>query len=138
MTEKLVANIVSFEEDDALVTLAFAANEEQDSPYVMLQYPLQTDEQDRRLRLDSLYIERNDQAFGCYRGVASISRIGDRIEIALNVEGKRRLQAEQIVIAPVNWSPAIDQDWRASPNCQRANMTSNTADNMSMGFGLAL
>ncbi|WP_306393487.1 Imm10 family immunity protein [Telluria beijingensis] len=109
MNEVLVATLVSFEEDAALVTLAFAADEGQSAQYLMLQYSLQTDEQDRRLHLDGLYIERNDQAFGCYRGVASIRRIGDRIDIVLNAEGKRRLKAETIAVSPVNWSPAIDQ-----------------------------
>jgi len=107
--ESLVANLVSFEEDAAQVMLAFAADEGEAAQYLILQYPLQTDEQDRRLRLDGLYIERNDQAFGCYRGVASIRRVGDRIDIDLNAEGKRRLKAERIVVAPVSWSATIDQ-----------------------------
>jgi len=109
MIEKLVANIVSIEEDDSMAVLAFCADENHSDEYVMLQYPLQTDEQDRRLRLDGLYIERNDQAFGCYHGVESIRRIGDRIEIDLNTDGKRRLKLERIVIVPVRWNPAIDQ-----------------------------
>jgi hypothetical protein len=109
MNEKLVANIVSFEEDDAMAVFAFCADEEQSAEYVLLQYPLQTDEQDRCLRLDGLYIERNDQAFGCYHGVKSIRRIGDRIEIDLNAEGKQRLKLDRMVIVPVDWSPIIDQ-----------------------------
>jgi hypothetical protein len=109
MNEQLVANFVSFEEDEAVAVFAFCADEGQSAEYVMLQYPVQTDEQDRRLRVDGLYIERNDQAFGCYRGVESISRIGDRIEIDLNAEGKRRLKVERIVIVPAHWSPKIDQ-----------------------------
>ena len=109
MNDELLANIVSFEEDDAMVTLAFSANEGESAEYLMLQYPLQTDEQDRRLRLDGLYIERNDQGFGCYQGVKSIRRIGDRIEIDLGAEGQRRLKVERLVIAPAHWSPTIDQ-----------------------------
>jgi hypothetical protein len=109
MNEELVANKVSFEEDDAMAVFAFCADEGQYSEYLMLQYPLQTDEQDRRLGLNGLYIERNDQAFGCYRGVESIRRIGDRIEIDLNAEGKRRLKMERMVIFPVHWSSTIDQ-----------------------------
>jgi hypothetical protein len=104
-----LANTVSFEEDDATVVLAFSAGEDEATSYLMLQNPLQTDEQDRRLRLDGLYIERDDQAFGCYRGVESVRRIGDRIEIDLTAEGKRRLHVEQLVIAPTHWSPMIDQ-----------------------------
>ncbi|MEW6759885.1 MAG: hypothetical protein AB1437_03605 [Pseudomonadota bacterium] len=56
-----------------------------------------------------LYIELNDQAFGCYHGVESIRRIGDRIEIGLNTVGKRRLKLERIVVVPAHWSPTIDQ-----------------------------
>ena len=75
----------------------------------MLQYPLQTDVQDRRLGPDGLYIERDDQAFGCYRGVRSIRKICDRIEIDLNAEGKRWLKVERMVIVPVHWNSTIDR-----------------------------
>lgn len=109
MNKELVANRVSFEEDDIMAVFAFCADEGQSAEYVMLQYPLQADEQDRRLGLDGLYIERDDQAFGCYRGVESIRRNGDRIEIGLNAEGKRRLKVERMVIVPAHWSSTIDQ-----------------------------
>lgn len=90
--------------------LAFSSSVDGAGNYLMLQYPLQTDEQDRRLCLDGLYIERDDQAFGCYHGVDSIRRIGDRIEIDLTPEGKRRLHVERLVIVPAHWSPTIDKD----------------------------
>lgn len=109
MNERLVARIVSFDEDEVMAVFAFFADEGESADYLMLQYPLETDEQDRHLRLDGLYIERNDQAFGCYRGVESIKRIGDRIEIDLNAKGKRQLKVERMVIVPVHWSPLIDQ-----------------------------
>jgi len=109
MHDELVANKVSFEEDDAMAVFAFCADEGQSAEYLMLQYALQTDEQDKRLGLGGLYIERDDQAFGCYRGVESIRRIGDRIEIDLNTEGRQRLKAGRIIIVPVHWSSAIDQ-----------------------------
>jgi hypothetical protein len=109
MNEELVASKVSFEEDDATAVFAFCADERRSAEYLILQHPLQTDEQDRRLGLDGLYIERDDQAFGCYRGVESIRRICDRIEIVLNAEGKRCLKAERMVIVPVRWSSTIDR-----------------------------
>lgn len=109
MNKELVAKTVSFEEDDIMAVFAFRADEGQSAEYVMLQYPMQTDEQDRRLGLEGLYIERDDQAFGCYRGVESIRRRGDRIEIGLNAEGKRRLKVERMVIVPSHWSSTIDQ-----------------------------
>jgi hypothetical protein len=109
MTEELMANVVSFEEDDAMAVFVFSSDEGQSAAYLMLQYPLQTDEQDRRHRLDGLYIERNDQASVCYHGVESIKRVGDRIEINLNAEGKRRLEVERMIIVPARWNPTIDQ-----------------------------
>lgn len=109
MNEELIASKVSFQEDDAMVLLAFQADERQSAAYLMLQYPLQTDEQDRRLGLDGLYIERDDQAFGCSRGVRSIRKIGNRIEIDLNAEGKRWLKVERMVIVPVHWNSTIDR-----------------------------
>jgi hypothetical protein len=38
MNDELVANIVSFEEDDAVAVLAFCAEEGQSSQYLMLQF----------------------------------------------------------------------------------------------------
>lgn len=109
MNDELLANIVSFEEDDALVVFAFSAHEGEGAEYLMFQCPLQMDEHETCLRLDGLYIERNDQRFGCYHGVESIRRIGNRIEINLNAEGKRRLKVDRMVIAPVQWSPTVDK-----------------------------
>lgn len=109
MNEELVASKVSFEEDDAMVVFAFCADERRSGEYLILQYRLQTDEQDTRLGMDGLYIERNDQAFGCYRGVESIRRVDDRIEIDLNAEGEGCLKAKRMVVVPVRWSSTIDQ-----------------------------
>lgn len=109
MNERLVARIVSFDEDEVMAVFAFFADEGESVDYLMLQYLLETDEQDRHLRLDGLYIERNDQVLGCYRGVESIKQIGNRIEIDLNAKGKRQLKVERMVIVPVHWSPLIDQ-----------------------------
>jgi hypothetical protein len=109
MNYELLANIVSFEEDEEMLVFAFFATEGESAKYMMFQYPLQPDEQNRDLHLDGLYIERDNQAFGCYRGVKSIRRLDDRIEIDLNDEGKQRLKVEHIVIAPAHWNPVIDQ-----------------------------
>ena len=69
--------------------------------------PLKPEEQDRRLGLDGLYIECDDQLKGCYRGVESIRRVKDRIEIVLTEKGKQRLKVRQVSITPVPWSPII-------------------------------
>ena len=51
MDYELVANIVSLDEDGEMLVLAFSANDGATEKYFMLQYPLQTGEQDRDLGL---------------------------------------------------------------------------------------
>jgi hypothetical protein len=41
---------------------------------------------------------------GCHRGVESIRRVKDRIEIVLTEEGKQRLKVQQVSITPVPWN----------------------------------
>jgi len=109
MDYELLASVVSFEENEEALVFAFSADEGGSAKYLMLQYPLQTDEQDRNLQLDGLYIERDDQVFGCHHGVMSIRKIDDRIDIELSDLGKRRLQVERLAIIPAHWDTAIDQ-----------------------------
>lgn len=105
---ELTAGAASVEEDEDTFVLAFADDAENPSTYLMLQYPLDVDEQDVRLGLDGLYIERDDQSLGCYRGVSAIRRTGERIEIALTDSGRGRLEAERITVTAVPWQPVID------------------------------
>lgn len=108
MDYELLASVVSFEENEETLTFAFSADEGGSAKYLMFQYPLQADEQDRNLELDGLYIERDDQVFGCYHGVKSIRTIDDRIEIELSDTGKRRLQVERMVVIPALWDTPIE------------------------------
>lgn len=105
---EITARAASVEEDEDMFVLAFADDAENPSTYLMLQYSLDVDEQDVRLGLDGLYIERDDQSLGCYRGVSAIRRTGDRIEIALTDSGSRHLEAERITVTAVPWQPLID------------------------------
>ena len=109
MDYELLACIVWFEENEETLTFAFSGDEGGSAKYLMFQYPLQTDEQDRNLELDGLYIERDDQVFGCYHGVKSIRTIDDRIEIELSDTGKRRLQVERMVIIPEYLDTSIEK-----------------------------
>ncbi|WP_323144994.1 Imm10 family immunity protein [Massilia phyllosphaerae] len=109
MDYELLASVVSFEENEETLTFAFSADEGGSAKYLMFQYPLQADEQDRNLELDGLYIERDDQVFGCYHGVKSIRTIDDRIEIELSDTGKRRLQVERMVVIPALWDTPIER-----------------------------
>ena len=109
MNYELAADTISCDDAGEMLFFAFSADGSDPAKYVMFQCPLRTDEQDSHLGLNGLYIERDDQVFGCYNGVKSITKLGDRIEIDLNDEGQRHLRVKRLLIAPVNWSPMIDQ-----------------------------
>lgn len=107
MNYELLAKFASLEEDEESLVFAFSADECGAGKYVMFQYPLRSENQDRRFGLDGLYIECDDQSKGCYRGVESIRRVEDHIEIDLTEKGKRRLKMDRVYITPVFWSPTI-------------------------------
>ena len=66
MSYELEASFASLEEDGESLVFAFAADESGAGKYVMFQFPLCAEEQDRRLGLDGLYVECDDQSGGCY------------------------------------------------------------------------
>lgn len=109
MNYELEANFASLEEDDESLVFALTADESGVGKYVMFQFPLRAEEQDRRLGLDGLYIECDDQSRGCYLGVESIRRAGDRIEIGLTEKGKQSLKVQHVCITPMPWGPTITQ-----------------------------
>jgi len=109
MNYELEASFASLEENGESLVLAFAADESGAGKYVMLQFPLRAEEQDRRLGMDGLYVECDDQSRGCYLGVESIRRAGDRIEIGLTEKGKQSLKVQHVCIIPMSWGPTITQ-----------------------------
>jgi hypothetical protein len=109
MNYELEAKFASLEEDDERLVFALAADDSGDGKYVMFQLSLRAEDQDRRLGLDGLYIECDDQSRGCYLGVESIRRAGNRIEIGLTDKGKQSLKVQQVCITPISWDPTITQ-----------------------------
>ena len=49
------------------------------------------DEQDRRLSMDAIYLEGDDQGKCCYGGADSISVLDDAVEVRLNDRGLEKL-----------------------------------------------
>jgi len=109
MNYELEASFASLEEDGESLVFAFSADDSGAGKYVMFQFPLPAEEQDRRLSWDRLYIECDDQSRGCYLGVESIRLAGDRIEIGLTEKGKQRLKVQHVCIIPKYWGPTITQ-----------------------------
>lgn len=83
MNGELGANKVSLGGNDAKAVFALRADQGQSADYLCFSIPLQTEGRDKRLGLYGLYMERDNQAFGCYRGVESVRSVGGRIEIDL-------------------------------------------------------
>jgi hypothetical protein len=109
MNYELAARLISVQEDEDGFVLAFADDESEKAQYLMLQYSLCPDDQDMRLGLNGLYIERDHQGQGCYRGVSEIRRFDRRIEIYLTESGKQHLRTQHIVITPLPWQSMLDQ-----------------------------
>src|SRR5262249_16024561 len=49
------------------------------------------DEQDIKLRMDTIYLERFDQAYSCYHGAQSIDVTSTGVELKLNAHGRKSL-----------------------------------------------
>ena len=66
--------------------------------YLMIQTAYQFDEQDVKLGMDTYHIERDDQSYGGYGGVAKIILQRAHIEVALDEVGKKNLQCDGLKI----------------------------------------
>lgn len=95
MSYELRATLVSLEENDENLVFAFSDDEAGAGKYVMFQCSTISEEG------DGLYIECDDQSTACYRGVASIRQVGERLEIALTEKGRQRMGVGQVLITPL-------------------------------------
>lgn len=109
MNFELVAKSISLHEEEGALVFAFSDDDHGFDSYLMLQHPLFPQEQDIQLGLGGLYIERDDQKYGCHGGVRAIKRIDNRIEIHLTARGMQKLHTDKIIITPTPWTPVIDQ-----------------------------
>lgn len=109
MNFELSAKSISLCEDEENLVFAFGDDDPGVARYLMLQHALSHQEPDTQLALDGLYIERDDQKYGCYVGVQAIRRIDNRIEIELTQRGIQKLCVDNIIITPIPWIPIIDQ-----------------------------
>lgn len=109
MSYELLARFTSFQEDEEALVFSLADDELAATKYVTLQRSSHPQKQDVEQQLDGLYIERDDQQYGCYLGVQEIRRDGNRIEIHLTDHGKRMLDLAGIVIIALPSQPVVDQ-----------------------------
>jgi hypothetical protein len=77
--------------DELWVTLRFRSQDSGDD-VVHVVCALEADEQDARLGMDRLYLERDDQSRGGYGGADAVRVTASGVDILLNRDGLDRLQ----------------------------------------------
>ncbi len=98
---------VSVVDDEACTVVTFADHPEMPSRWVMIQRALSYDEQDRRLGMDGIYLEVEDQSRSVYRGIEAMRFEPDYIEIRLGAEAVQQLAVEGEIVLRLN-AQAVD------------------------------
>jgi hypothetical protein len=89
MTPAFHASCISIDDTADCLQIGFADREHNTQDYLLLQRAHEIDEQDKRLGFDGVYIERNDQSFSMYGGIARFELLEDRVRILLDEKGAR-------------------------------------------------
>ena len=95
MSPAFHANCVSIEETDVCVQIGFADHEFETTEYLTLQRGRAFDEQDKRLGLADVYVERNAQGNSMYGGVAHYELSPARFRIRFDEKGARVMHGLQ-------------------------------------------
>jgi immunity protein 10 of polymorphic toxin system len=93
--ENLAAAEVTMMDDGECLTVAFRDGNRKER-YLLVQRAKVPSAQDRTLGMSTYYIERNDQRYSCYGGMATLELHPDAVAIELNEQGASRLQAKRL------------------------------------------
>ncbi|HEX8954919.1 MAG TPA: Imm10 family immunity protein [Burkholderiaceae bacterium] len=91
MDYDLEARHVHIEDDGEILTMGFSDDQFAPRKYVLLQKALKPDEQERKLGLDKIHIEVQDQGRSGYGGVSSIRYSPSRLLIELSEAARKCL-----------------------------------------------
>ena len=91
MTPKFHAGFVSIEDKGEYLLIGLVDEEFAVGDYLMLQRAYEFDEQDRRLGMDKVYIERNDQGYSCYGGIESFELSPRSVRVRFDQHGSERM-----------------------------------------------
>ena len=86
---------VIVQEDDAVLTVAFADRPDQPTTYLLLQRLISPTEQDKRLGHDKVYIELNEQSHSAYGGIKQVQLRNNRLLLRLDDKTASLLDADQ-------------------------------------------
>jgi len=101
------ASYVFVQDDGYMVMVGFADDEREPSRFVLLQKVKEYDEQDRRLGMDKIHLQVEDESRALYGGIRSISKKGGRLLIELESEAEAALQTEGEIDINLNPHPQL-------------------------------
>lgn len=107
MQAQFFAGCVKVEEDQASITVGFADHQFATKSYLTLQRAVDCTDSDRRLKLDDIYAERDDQRWSGYGGIASCTLQPGLFRIEFNDLGVR--QMEGLRSTEISFDIAADQ-----------------------------
>lgn len=95
MVVKFHANCVSVNYEDDYLLVGFADDKFDTKEYLMLQRAYKFDEQDVRLGMDDVYIERNGQGWSTYGGILKFELDCDRVSVLLDENSSNKMSNER-------------------------------------------
>lgn len=91
-------NVVVDNDDPDLIVVGFEVEECESPRYLVLQRAHKFDEQDIALGMDRVYIERDDQFYGAYGGIARFELHRDHVLIQMDADGAKKLDEPEFLV----------------------------------------
>jgi hypothetical protein len=95
MSPTFHATCVSIEDSEVCLQVGFADREVDTAEYLMLQRGRAFDEQDRRLGLANVYVERNAQSHSMYGGISRCELLPGRFRLLFDEKGAKVMHGLQ-------------------------------------------
>lgn len=92
MSYRFDASHVFAQDDGYMVMIGFSDDEHEPSQFVLLQKAKEYDEQDKRLGMDKIHIQVEDESRALYGGIRLVSKEGEHLLIELEDAAASALQ----------------------------------------------
>jgi len=92
MRATFLATTVSASDEDGILCLAFASNDRDEGPYLIVQRSEEVSEQDAALGMDGVYLEYESQSRSTYGHVSLVKLAPSRFSIQLDEGGIEAMQ----------------------------------------------
>jgi hypothetical protein len=112
VTPNFHAGFVSIEDKGEYLLIGLVDDEVAVGDYLTLQRAHEFDEQDLRLGMDKVYIERNEQGYSCYGGIESFELSSRAVRVRFDAQGSERMGGTRQM--EVSFAAGRYQDLRAA------------------------